>query len=127
MFPSSPDSVARARAAWKAGAVAFAAECRAVTEVFDTAAPEDREFVHGEVGCVFHLSPFSAGHKLGTALAMTARPQLLTALEAGRLGVGQALAVLGEIEHLDAPHAEAGWRSCSGSTTPAPTPRRRSR
>ncbi len=99
--------MARARAAWRAGAVAFAAECRAITDMFDTAAAEDREFVQGEVACVFHLAPVTAGHKLGTALAMTARPQLLTALEAGRLGVGQALAVLGEIEHLDAGHADA--------------------
>lgn len=106
MFPSSPDVVAALRAAG-AGAVAFAAECRAMTGMFRAASPEHQEFVHGEVACALHLSPATAGQRLGRALAITARPLLIGALEIGRLGVGQALAVLGEIEHLD---AECGWR-----------------
>lgn len=68
---------------------------------------------------MFHLSPATAGHKLGIALAMTARPRLLAELAAGRLGVGHALAVLEQIEHLDAEHADAVLDEMFGPNEPA--------
>ena len=119
-FPSAsaPDAVAALRVAATAGAVAFAAECRAISAMFDSAAPEDQEFVSGEVGCALHLAPATATARVCTALSMTARPQLLGAVEHGRLGVGQALAVLGEIEHLDAEHAEAVLTELFGPNDP---------
>jgi hypothetical protein len=110
--------VAALRVAATAGAVAFAAECRAISAMVDSAEPEDREFVSGEVGCVLHLAPATALARVCTALALTARPQLLGAVEGGRLGVGQALAVLGEIEHLDAEHAEAVLTELFGPNDP---------
>ncbi len=116
--PSAPDAVAALRVAATAGAVAFAAECRAISAMFDSAAPEDQEFVSGEVGCALHLAPATAMARVCTALSMTARPQLLGAVEHGRLGVGQALAVLGEIEHLDAEHAEAVLTELFGPNDP---------
>lgn len=115
--------MARVRAAARAGAGAFAAECRAITGMYDAAAEQDREFVSGEVACVLHLAPVSGVGKLATALAMSARPQLLAALEAGRLGVGQALAVLAEVEHLDAGHGEAVLEELFGLNDPGADPR----
>lgn len=84
---------------------AFVMECRAIAAMFETAAPEQREFVHGDIAGTLHVAPRTAQDKLGTALQLMANPRLVHALESGRLGVGHAMAVLQEISHLEAPTA----------------------
>jgi hypothetical protein len=107
LFPSPPPLRAALRTAARVGSAAFAAECRAVTAMFQAAEPEQQEFVAGEVGCVLHIAPATAMSRVGTALAMSAQPRLLTGLDHGQLSVGQARALLDEIGHLDAEHATA--------------------
>ena len=105
LFPSSPALTGSLRAAARAQADAFVRECRAIARMVETAEPEQREFVAGEVACVLHLAPATAAGRVGTALALMDQPRLVAALQEGRLGVPHALAVLSEIEHLDPPHA----------------------
>ena len=118
MFAASAEVIARVRAAVRAEGVAFGQQCRAVTAMYDLAAPEDKEFVSGEVACVLRVAPQTGNARLGTALAMTARPRLLLALEAGRLAVPHALAVLEEISHLEPEHAEAVLDDLFGPNEP---------
>jgi hypothetical protein len=103
LFPSSPVHRGALREAARQQARAFVLECRAIVGMFETAEPEQRELVHGEIAGTLHLAPRSAQDKLATALAVMAQPRLVAALETGRLGVGHALAVLHEISHLDPP------------------------
>jgi hypothetical protein len=107
LFPSSPALIGSLRAAAQAAGRAFAAECRAISAMFETAAPDQREFVAGEVACVLHLAPASGAARLGTALDVMVQPRLVVALEQGRIGVGHALAVLGQVGELDPAHAAA--------------------
>ena len=69
--------------------------------MFETAEPDQREFVAGEVACVLHLAPTRGEARLGTALDVMAQPRRVAALEPGRIGVGHALAVLGQVGELD--------------------------
>ena len=105
LFPSSPSLTGSLRAGAQAAARAFVQQCRAITAMVETADPEQREFVAGEVACVLHVSPHTAIGKVNEALLLMAHPRLVASLEAGRLGVPHALAVLGEVSHLPAPHA----------------------
>lgn len=105
LFDPPPDRVAALRAASAGSAQAFATECRAIAAIFAAAAPEHQEFVAGEVACALHVSPATGSARLNTALAVVAQPRLLAALDLGELDVPHVLAVLNEIEHLDAPHA----------------------
>ncbi len=107
LFPSSPVVTGALRAAARAQAVAFVAECRAIARMYETAEPEHVEFVHGEVACVLNVSPVTGQQRAGTALALMAQPRLVVALELEQVGVGHALALLDEISHLDPPHAAA--------------------
>ena len=107
LFAGTPPRAAAVRAASRAAAAAFAAECRAVADLFADAEPEHREFVHGEVACLLHVAPATGLARLNTALALVAQPRLLASLERGQIGVGHALALLSEVEHLDAAHAAA--------------------
>jgi len=107
LFPSSPALTGSLRAAARAAARAFVQECRAVSRMYESAAPDQREFVAGEVACVLHLAPVTADKRVLTALAVMAQPRLVAALEHGRLGVPHALAVLSEIDHLTPAHASA--------------------
>ncbi len=105
LFPSTPALSGALRAGAQAQAVGFVRECRAIVRMVETAEPEQREFVAGEVACVLHVSPHTAIGRVATALRLFAQPRLVDALEDGRLLVGHALAVLAEIEHLAPPHA----------------------
>lgn len=105
LFPSTPALTGALRAGARAQAAGFVQECRAIVRMMETAEPEQREFVAGEVACVLHLSPHTAIGRVSTALRLFAQPRLVDALENGRLLVGHALAVLAEIEHLAPPHA----------------------
>ena len=107
LFPSSPALVGSLRASARASARAFVQECRALSRMHETAEPDQREFVAGEVACVLHVSPATGAARLVTALAVMEQPRLVAALERGRLGVPHALAVLSEISHLSAAHAVA--------------------
>lgn len=120
LFPSSPALTGCLRAAVRLQAAGFAQECRAIGRMWESAAPEQREFVAGEVACVLHIAPATASGRLGTALAVLAQPRLLSALEQGRLGVGHALAVLAEVEHLTAPAAAAVIDAALGQDDEAP-------
>ena len=102
-----------------AGALAFAEECRAVTAIYDMAATEDKESVSGEIATLMRVAPQTGMVRLGVALGMTACPQLLLALEAGRLGAVHAQAVLDEISHLDTKHADAVLDVILGPHNPA--------
>ena len=105
LFPSSPALTGSLRAGARLAARAFVQECRAIARMVETAEPEQREFVAGEVACVLHVSPHTATGKVNDALLLMAHPRLVAALEAGRLGVPHAQAVLSEISHLPAPDA----------------------
>ena len=107
LFPSPPAAISALRASVRLAGEAFAAECRAITEMVEQAQPEHREFVSGELACVLHVAPATALSRLGTALAMTARPRLLAAVEHGVLAVPHALALLAEISHLEPAHGDA--------------------
>lgn len=107
LFPSAPPLTDALRASARAAAAAFAAEVRAVAAMYEAAPDDQREFVAGEVACVLHLSPVTGGARLATALQLTAQPQLLAALEHGRLLVPHVLALLSEVAHLDRAHATA--------------------
>ena len=107
LFPTQPAAITALRSAVRLAGEAFAAECRAINEMVEQAQPEHREFVSGELACVLHVAPATALSRLGTALAMTARPRLLAAVEHGVLAVPHALAVLAEISHLEAAHGDA--------------------
>ncbi len=119
LFPSPPPLRAWLRSAARVGSVAFAAECRAVTAMFEAAEPGQQEFVAGEVGCVLHLAPATAISRVGTALAMWAQPRLLAGLDHGQLSVGQARALLAEIGHLDTAHATAVLEAVLGDNPEA--------
>lgn len=105
LIPSTPALTGALRAAAREQAAAFVRECRAIVRMVETAEPGQREFVAGEVACVLHLSPHTAIGRVSTALRLFSQPRLVDALEQGRLGVGHALAVLEEVEHLAPPHA----------------------
>jgi hypothetical protein len=107
LFPSAPPLTDALRTSARAAARAFADEVRAITAMFTAAEPEQREFVAGEVACVLHVSPATGGVRLSTALAVSAHPRLLSVLDDGRLTVPHVLALLSEVEHLEAPHAAA--------------------
>lgn len=107
LFPSSPVLTGALRQAGRAQAVAFVQECRAIAGMYETAEPEQVEFVHGEVACVLHVSPMTGAKRAGTALALMDQPRLVAALETGQVGVGHALALLEEVSHLDPAHAAA--------------------
>jgi hypothetical protein len=108
---------AAVRTAARSAALAFVAEQKAVVALFDAAAPEQREFVSGEVACLLHVSPMTGADRLTQALRVMAFPRLVTALEHGLLGVTHALALLAEVEHLDASHAAAVLDAVLGEPT----------
>ncbi|MCW2679629.1 MAG: hypothetical protein JWM62_1030, partial [Frankiales bacterium] len=95
-------------------------ECRAIVRMLETAEPEQRQFVAGEVACVLHVSPHTATGRLNTAVRLFAQPRLVAALEQGMLLVGHALAVLDEIEHLAPPHAALVLDQVLGFDTTGP-------
>jgi hypothetical protein len=105
LFPTSPAQRRALREGARLQAVGFVQECRAIAEMVHAAAPDQREFVAGEVACELHLSPATAQRRMDTALSLLGQPRLVAALEQGRLLVGHALAVLSEVEHLEAPLA----------------------
>ena len=105
LFPSSPVQTGRLRSAARAAAQAFVLEARAIVGMLEQAAPEQRDFVAGEVACVLHVAPQTAAQRMATALGVMAHPVLVDALESGKVGVPHALALLSEVEHLDPPHA----------------------
>ena len=105
LFPSSPAHRRSLRQGARQQAAGFVQECRAIVGMLESAAPDQREFVAGEVACELHVSPATAMRRVSTALSLVAQPRLTAALENGRLLVGHALAVLSEVEHLDPPVA----------------------
>ncbi len=107
LFGSTREQAAAVRAAARASAAAFVAEQKALHALWLAAAPEQREFVAGEVACLLHVSPRTGADRVGTALRLVGLPRLLSAVEVGLLAVPHALALLAEVEHLAAPHAAA--------------------
>jgi hypothetical protein len=107
LFPSSPVDRGRLVESVRAGAKAFVLECRAIEGMVEHAQDGQREFVAGEVAAVMHLSPATAARRVATALSVMAQPRVVAALEVARIGVPHALALLSEVEHLDAQHADA--------------------
>ena len=101
LFPSSPAVRGSLRAAVRLQATGSVRECRAMVRMLEDAPPDQREFVAGEIACELHLAPRTAEQRLATAVSLMAQPRLVDALETGRLGVGQALAALSEVSHLD--------------------------
>ncbi len=55
LFPSSPALTGSLRAGARVQAAGFVQECRAIARMYEAAAPEERDFVHGEVACVLRL------------------------------------------------------------------------
>ena len=54
----------------RAQAVGFVQECRAIVRMVETASPEQREFVAGEVACVLHVSPHTALGRVSTEMSL---------------------------------------------------------
>jgi hypothetical protein len=107
LFPSSPVHRGALAESARLQAKAFVMECRAIAGMYETAEAADLDFVHGDIAGTLHLAPRTAQAKAATAVTVMAHPRLVTALEAGRLGVGHTMAVLEEISHLDPPTAAA--------------------
>ena len=118
LFPSSPALTGALRTSARTAATAFVQECRAISRMHETAPPEQREFVAGEVACVLHVAPSTGASRLLTALALMEQPRLVTALEHGHIGVPHALAVLTEMSHLSAAHAAAVLDEVLGEDDP---------
>jgi hypothetical protein len=105
LLGSTRTQCAAVRAAARAVAAAFVAEQRALAALYTDTPEQQREFVAGELACLLHLSPATGSARLERALQLLAQPRLVAALETGLLAVPHALTLLGEIEHLDPPHA----------------------
>lgn len=99
------------RALSAASARVFAAEAAVLIEIFARCQAEGvADFADSEIATTLHVSERTAGQRLGTALQLADQPQLTSRLAAGTLGVGHALALLTETEHLP-PGAAAAVQS----------------
>lgn len=65
------------------------------------------DFANSEIGATLHVSDRTAEQRLCTAQQLAGHPQLADRLVAGALGVGHALALIAETDHLPAEVAAA--------------------
>jgi hypothetical protein len=80
---------------------AFAGQMREIVAAYNRASELEREFAGDEVGLAVGATSTTGSNLVGQALAITALPGLLEAVEAGALTERHVLAVLRELDRVD--------------------------
>lgn len=80
---------------------AFAGQVRAIVAAYNRASAVEREFAADEVGLAIGATSTTGGNVVAQALAISALPGLLEAVEAGQLTERHVLAALRELDKVD--------------------------
>jgi hypothetical protein len=80
---------------------AFAGQVRAIVAAYNRAGAEEREFAADEVGLAIGATSSTGGNLVAQALAISALPGLLEAVESGQLTERHVLAVLRELDKVE--------------------------